>query len=98
MGMLYISNGKLQSGSRRSRRPQAKKCGEGWLANAGGRRAAAEIAQIFASSRVILPLSSAYSSCYTHQTTWELNYCVRADCLLSEYVERSTIDVYTSHD
>jgi hypothetical protein len=49
-------------------------------------------------STVILPLSSAYSSCYTHQTPWEPNYCVRADCLLSEYEDSSTIDVYTSHD
>jgi hypothetical protein len=34
--VLCISNGKLYSGCRRSRRPQAKKCGEGSLANAGG--------------------------------------------------------------
>lgn len=41
---------------------------------------------------------SAYSSCYTYQTPWELNYCERADCLLSEYAILTTIDIQTSHD
>jgi hypothetical protein len=33
-----------------------------------------------------VPVFFAYSFCYTHQTQWELNYYVQADCLLSGYV------------
>ena len=53
---LKLSNEELSSGCRRSRRPQAKKCGV-WRAGDGW-RAGAEIAQIFRWWTVILPLCS----------------------------------------